>query len=149
MPGPNSIPGPYVQLAAFCESVLQESGGVLSLLRVIDRVNVRLTNPDAPDELPAGQLETTLVVALKAGDARGRVPITIGMEKPDGTSPVPQRLEVLFEGEERGVNLILRMQLEALEGLYWFDVTVGERSLTRVPLRLTYQRIPPAARMSG
>lgn len=50
----------------------------------------------------------------------------------------------MFEGEERGVNLILNMKIEAMEGVYWFDVSVNERLLTRVPLGLMYQRVPSA-----
>ena len=30
--------GPYVQVAAFCERVLRESDGVMSLVRVVDRI---------------------------------------------------------------------------------------------------------------
>ena len=39
------------------------------------------------------------------------------------------------------MNLILQLQIEALEGLFWFDVAVNQQLLTRVPLRVTYQRI--------
>jgi len=53
---------------------------------------------------------------------------------------VPERAPD-HEGEERGVNLILQLQIEALEGLFWFDVAVNQQLLTRVPLRVTYQRI--------
>ena len=29
--------GPYIQVAAFCERVLQEADGVVSLIRIVDR----------------------------------------------------------------------------------------------------------------
>jgi hypothetical protein len=139
------MPGPYVQLAAVCDKVLQEADGTLSLIRVIDRFTVTAHGPgpgELPAELPEGNLDVTLVVALKADDARGRYPISLRIQQPSGAYLPERSFDAMFEGGERGVNLILRLQLEALEGLYWFDVSMNERLLTRVPLRIIYQRIP-------
>lgn len=135
------MPGPYVQLATFCEKVLQEPDGVVSIIRAIDRIIV--TAPaGGPRELPEGVLNTTLAVMLKADDARGRHPVAISGEQPDGTQLPAQTFDVMFEGEERGVNLLLNMGLTVIEGLYWFEVHVNHVLLTRVPLRVMYQRIP-------
>jgi len=137
------MPGPYVSLAAVCEKVLQERDGVLTLVRVVDRVMLMPTAQDAPAELPeGGKVGATLVLALKSGDARGRHPVVITSEAPTGVTSPPQRVDVTFEGEERGVNLILNVQLEAIEGLHWFVVSVNDQELTRIPLRIMYQRIP-------
>jgi hypothetical protein len=45
------------------------------------------------------------------------------------------------------VNIGFNMNLQDVEeGLYWFDVHVGDRLVTRMPLRVLYQRtIGPAA----
>jgi hypothetical protein len=139
------MPGPYVQLAAFCEKVLREADGALSLIRVIDRLTVTAHGPgsgELPAELPEGNLHVTLVVTLKADDARGRYPISLRVQQPSGVYLPERSFDAMFEGEERGVNLILDLQVEALEGLYWFDVSINERLLTRIPLRVIYQRIP-------
>ena len=32
------MPGPYITMATFCEKVLQEADGVLSVIRIIERV---------------------------------------------------------------------------------------------------------------
>jgi len=49
---------------------------------------------------------------------------------------------MLFEGSDRGVNLILNLRFDAKEqGLYWFNVYLEDQRFTRVPLRLIYQRI--------
>jgi hypothetical protein len=137
------LPGPYVNLAAFCEKVLQERDGVLTLVRVVDRVMVATTAQDAPAELPeGGRLTATLVLALKSGDAIGRHPVVITAESPDGSAAPPQTVDVMFEGEDRGLNLILNLQIDAVEGVHWFVVSVNDQELTRVPLRIMYQRIP-------
>ena len=55
---------------------------------------------------------------------------------------------VLFEGEDRGANLILPTDFEVdEEGLYWFDILVDDRLMTRIPMRVLYQ--PIASGSSG
>ncbi len=136
------MPGPYIQVATLCETALQEANGVLSIIRSIDRIVVTAQGTQMPTELPEGNLSLTLVIMLKSDDARGRHPVTVRIQRPDGVTLPPHDFDVMFEGEERGVNLILQLQVEALEGLYWFDVLVNEQLLTRVPLRVIYQRVP-------
>ena len=49
---------------------------------------------------------------------------------------------VVFEGEDRGTNLILTLNIVVdQEGVYWFDVLLEDELLTRIPLRILYQRI--------
>jgi hypothetical protein len=136
------VPGPYVTVATICEKVLQEADGVLSIIRSVDRMNITVTGPGAPTELPQGVIQPTLVVCLKSDDAMGRHPLNVRVQQPTGLMLPTQTFDVMFEGAERGVNLILQMQLEAIEGLYWFEVLLNESLLTRVPLRIVYQRIP-------
>lgn len=142
---PAVMPGPYVQLATFCEKVLQEQDGVLSIIRAIDRII--LTGAEgAPSELPeGGTLQLTLAVALKADDAQGRHPVALRVQSPSGVFLPEQRFDVMFEGGERGVNLILNLGLEAVEGLYWVEIVVSDSLVTRVPLRVMYQRVPGAS----
>ena len=66
---------------------------------------------------------------------------------PSGKELPPLEFSVLFEGDERGLNLVFPVQmLLEEEGLYWFDVTVDDQPLTRIPLRLLYQRVATAAK---
>ncbi len=137
------MPGPHVQLATFCEKVLQEQDGVLSVIRAIDRIVITAPAEDAPAELPeGGTLQLTLAVTLKADEAFGRHPVALRIQTPSGLFLPEQRFDVMFEGGERGVNLILGIGLEVVEGLYWVDVMVSDSVLTRVPLRVMYQRVP-------
>jgi len=135
------VPGPYLQAAVFTERVLHERDGVLSLVRIVDRLGVQATG-DAPEELPEGATaKVTLVVMLKSGDARGRHRLTIRPELPSGLRSEPRGFDVLFEGEDRGVNVIVDLDVALMEGLHWFIVTLGDVELTRVPLRIAYQRL--------
>lgn len=137
------MPGPHVQVATFCEKVLQEQDGVLSIIRAVDRIILSAPAAGAPAELPeGGVVPATLVVCLKADDAHGRHPITVRGQQPSGVYLPDQTFDATFERDERGVNLVLNMGLPAMEGLYWFDVLVNDALLTRVPLRVMYQRVP-------
>ncbi len=139
------MPGPYIQLATICERVLEEKDGTLSIIRMFDRFTVTSQGDSAPAELPEGQLPLTLAIALKSDEARGRHPIIIRVQQPSGVYLPDRPVDVMFEGEERGVNLILQFQLDALEGIYWFEVLCNENLLTRVPLRVVYLRSPTTA----
>lgn len=141
------MPGPYVQVAAICERVLQEADGVLTLVRVIDRLIVSARAPAgfvAPSQLPeGGAAMVTLVAMLKSDDAHGRYPIKLRVQQPSGAYYPDRDFDVLFEGQERGVNIIVAIEIEVIEGLFWFEIFINEhRMLTRIPLRLMYQRLP-------
>jgi hypothetical protein len=141
---PESPPGgPYLSAALLCERVLQEGDGVLSIIRVVDRLIQSAVGPGAPDDMPPFPVNLTLVVLLKSGEARGRHTVRLAIEAPSGELlPDAGSLPVLLEGEERGVNLLLNLGFIAeQEGLYWFNVHFGTQDvlLTRIPLRVVYQ----------
>lgn len=137
--------GPHVAVAVICEKVLKEVDTVTSLIRVIDRITVHADGLDAPAQMPTTTVRAVLVLNLKAGAARGRHSLRIELEEPSGQSRGFAELPALFEGDERGVEIITHFSLDVtVEGLYWFDVRLGDRPLTRVPLRIAYQPVRSA-----
>ena len=49
---------------------------------------------------------------------------------------------MLLEGEDRGANLILQLAFQAEEdGLYWLEVHLHDALITKIPLRVVYQRL--------
>jgi hypothetical protein len=139
--------GPFVAVATFCESVIEAKDATLSLIRMVDRVIVHAQGPEVPENMPPQTVPVTLVVALKSGAARGRQTISVRPEAPSGRQLDRVELPVLFEGEDRGQNVIIQMQFPVEEeGLYWFDVLLGQALLTRVPLRFVYQRLQTGVR---
>jgi len=132
--------GPHLAVAVICEKALQEQDGVLSLIRIIDRVTVGATGPDVPEDMPATPIAFTVVIALKSGTARGRHKLSLRPEDPSGLQLSALEMPVHFEGEDRGANLIVNFGLMAeREGLYWIDAFFGNDLLTRIPLRIVYQ----------
>jgi hypothetical protein len=130
--------GPHIQIAALCENVLQEPNGVLSLIRIVDRITVTAP-PGAPQSMPPTPIHLKAVIALKSDMARGRLMVGFRPQKPSGIYLDEVVSPVLFEGADRGNNLILDLRLQVEEeGLYWFEVLIEKRVVTRIPLRIVY-----------
>jgi len=132
------VSGPYVQLATFCDMAIEDKSGALCIIRLIDRYTVTGQTP----EIQPTPINLTLAFSLKAGLMSQRARIQIKPNTPSGKELAAFEFNALFEGNERGVQGIfpVRMVLHE-EGLYWFDLRVDEQLLTRIPLRLLYQRI--------
>jgi hypothetical protein len=134
--------GPYIQVAAFCERVLREADGVVSLIRIVDRITHTEHGPAPPEEMPEFHYPLFLVITLKSGKARGRSEITIIPEQPSGETLQPITLSVNLEGEGKGVNIVSRIDFPyKMEGLYWFNVQFDGQVITRLPLEVRYSRM--------
>ena len=137
--------GPFLDSALVCEKVLQEQDGVVSAIRIIDRIYF-VMGPDRQLLFPRQPI--TFLIIFKSGSARGRYAVQVRREQPSGEVSGPLfEPPVLFEGEDRGVNLVVNAMFEPdQEGLYRFDVLFvrpespeqSER-ITRIPLRAIFQ----------
>lgn len=138
----NNQSGPHLVAAFFCEKVLQERDGTLSFIRLTDRVTV---GGSAPQMQPFVH-PTTLIIAFKAGALpSGKYNVQLQGHQPNGKSMALIPIQVYFEpGEDRGAMVISQfgVALEE-EGVYWFDVYFENAIVTRIPLRVFYQRVGP------
>lgn len=141
--------GPYLTVATFCEQVIEDKSGVLSLIRIVDRMNITAQGPTAPENMPPAMLNWFLVLNFKSGEARGSHPVKIEPELPSGIRLEPMTLSAHFEGANRGANIVskINMKLE-MPGIYWFRLYVDDKFLTQIPVEVIYSRIvtpqPPA-----
>lgn len=132
--------GPYLQMAFFCERILEEKDGVTSAIRIVDRITQTAKGPDPPDKMPPVQVALTALIGFKSGRARGRHILRIRPETPSANRLAEVSLPLQFEGEDRGVQSGMQIRLQAEEeGLYWFDVFLDDALITRMPLRIVYQ----------
>lgn len=135
---------PFVNLAAFCDRVLQEVDGTISLIRVIDRITLQVPDDASPREVPALIVHANAVLAFKSGPVQGTRDVSLRIRNPQGEiqetkSPFP----VSFQGGNQGINLVFTLGFEAQQqGVYWVDVLVGDIALTSMPLEVLYQRQP-------
>lgn len=128
--------GPFLEAAFLCERVLQETDGVKSAIRIVDRV----TRQAPAMEMDPFDYELTLFIRLKSGSARGPMTLSIRLVKPSGESPNPVLSTILFEGEDdRGADVVVATKIRIDQvGLYWFVVSLREVEITRIPLRVIY-----------
>ncbi len=136
--------GPHVALAIICERALEEKDGVLSIIRIVDRLVIDTRGPSVPTSMPQVNYSFTLVINIKPDLARGRDTITVRPETPSGLRRDAISFPALFEGGERAVQFVLELTFAFdEEGLYWFDILLGPEEarqvLTRVPFRVVYQ----------
>ena len=135
------LKGPLLQTAVFCEMVIEDKNQVLSLIRIIDRIVVEASGPNAPEEMPAVPHQMTAVLSFKSGSARGRTQLRLVMEKPDTDSKEIWSSSMHAESPDRGQNFVFRFPaIFDLEGVYWFHVYVEDDVVTSMPLTLQYVR---------
>jgi len=134
--------GPYIQMAGLCEQVIEDKAGAFSLIRVIDTITHTEARHDAPTDMPPVTYPMKMVIMLKAGRSRGRHELKVIPELPSGEDKPPLIRSVQMEGEERGYNNIINMVFTfTMEGLYWFNVYFDDSLLTKIPLRIKYNRV--------
>jgi hypothetical protein len=129
---------PHLSLAVLCEKVLREADGVISAIRIVDRLNIA----GPTDEMPPTTANLTLLIGFKSGFMRGAARVKISPVTPAG-QPLPTvEFPVYFEGDDdRGVVIAAAMVFVLSEsGLYWFDVALLDEVVTRIPLRVVYQK---------
>jgi hypothetical protein len=137
----NDIGGPFLSSALFCERVLQEKDGVLSLIRIIDRLIHNVSGEDAPDKMPSFKIQISILIGFKSGDVRGKRELKIKPNAPSGKILPVVSVPILLEGADKGANVNIGYAFEAQEeGLYWFDVMLNDELFTRMPLSIIYQK---------
>jgi hypothetical protein len=140
------ISGPHLAIAVFCEKVLIEADQVVSLIRIVDRFFVNGPTP----ELTPTPLSFFVVVSFKAGFIRGKHRVKIVPVSPNGVELPSIESPQLFEGDDRGAMLAAQMTfLVQEEGLYWFNVYFEEELITKMPLRVIYQRVASSGPVSA
>lgn len=133
--------GPYVNAAFICERLLQEQDGVKSAIRIVDRFNrsIHVTSGEPPEKMPPLSVDLWLLLKLKSGSCKGKKDIRITFLAPGGGVLGSHSGSVVFGGDNRGVDVQVRLQMDlGEEGVYWFDVLLDEWLLTRVPLEIRY-----------
>lgn len=132
--------GPFVGAAFICEQVLKDEQGVISAIRIVDKIIQTAEGADPPVDMPPANVTLKGFVLLKSGEARGRFVVTMRIENPAGIREDLGDLSMQFQGGGHGNNLILDLQLGiTMPGLHWIDVLLDGKLMTRIPLEVVYQ----------
>jgi hypothetical protein len=131
---------PWVQVAAFADTVLEDKGGALSVIRIVDRFT--LPKPPGWDGKTHLDMPVFGLLAFKSGDVKGQRTIRIYGTSPKGKRKKVFEQEVEFPGGDVGINMTLRMAFAfKTEGTHWLDVYVDRWLATRMPLTVVLQPI--------
>lgn len=140
-------PRPWVQVAAICHTALTENTGHLSVIRITDRITLVGVTP----EMQPMPLQLTMALLLKSDEMQGQYQVKVRCVSPRQQVTDGPEMPFVFGGADQGVQVVLPIGLIATEqGLYWFEVVIQpDEVLTRVPLRVMYQRVqlPPGAQL--
>lgn len=139
MPGQENIFRAYLHCATFCEKILREADGVTSIIRMIDRFNVQ----GDTEEMKPIVLTFMVYIGFKSGFMRGKQKISLRPKSPKGEELPAMDFPVLFEGDDdRGPAIGFQVNWAVQEeGLFWWDLYLNDELVTRMPLRVDYQRV--------
>lgn len=141
----NADTGPFLKVAAFCESVIEGKDSVLSLIRVIDRLTITAAGEESPLEMPPTDYAMNLVLMLVSGRAKGTSTVSLVVESPEAKSKRLWTNTMFFEGDDRGANIVAQIGYKfEQQGLYWFHIHLEGQRITSVPFRVIYQRVVPS-----
>lgn len=136
-----SVGGPFIRTAVICEKVLVEGDGVRSLVRMLDTIIIT----GEAHSLPPGLLKFFMIVEFKSGDAKGKKTVSIRCSSPSGDASFSSDNDVDFQGGEQGPLVQAEVLFGLKEsGIYWFSVLLDKRLITKIPLKISYQRAQSA-----
>lgn len=119
----------------FCERPLIEQDGVMSAIRIFDKIFVPKLEQDEP---PQSIVPLTLLLMFKGGGYKGPAKVRVVPKRPSGmVRPEFEQDIQLPEQQNGGANVIANVAFApAEEGVYWFDVFVNDELITRIPLEV-------------
>lgn len=141
------IGGPFLAAAVFCESIMEDSGGKVSAIGILDGCELYIppdAPPDVPSETQAVGFSQNVLLIFRSGDAPGKHKLWFVIERPDGKRlKHPEREIELSSPPNGGLHLKTTAFFKvASSGVYWFDVFLDGKRFTRMPLNITIQRLP-------
>jgi hypothetical protein len=132
--------GPWLLMATFCEYLIEDKRGVLSVLGMVDRVRVEARGAGIPDTLPPIDFKGKLVLRFVAGKAIGRGTVRIDIETPDGLNHPGPSFGITFAAPAYGVQRVIDIRMPlVMEGIYWFTVWLDEQRMAQLPLHVVYE----------
>ena len=128
---------PYVQVAAFCARFALKPNRGITITKLIDT----LFAWPAPAKGQFAIAPVSAVFGFKSEPGLSKRSVALFINTPSGRRSPLLTFSVDFEGHEKGPIAAMRMDLPVREeGVYWIDVTIGGVTLTKMPLRVVFQK---------
>ena len=131
--------------AVFCENIVEGADKTISAIRIIDRVTIVM-----PTEIPADvsseefkiPLMIRALISFRTGYAKRRHDLHLTLHSPGGNKQIgPKQRVVLGKEPNSGANLNIAFTiLVNKSGLFWFDVFLDGKVVTRMPLDVIVEK---------
>jgi len=138
--------GPYLGMAILCERVLQEKDNVLSAIRIVDKIIQTAIGPDSLEMMPPVTINLFAIISFKSGASGGKYNFKLVPTTPSNEKMQEYSIPLVLEKNGKSANVIINLNLLVKEeGLYWFDVSLNDEFVTKIPLHIEYQRVQMAS----
>jgi hypothetical protein len=126
--------GPHLAVAVLCADGGFDASGHLRIETVITRAAIQEPRPDEGIDV---WLTATIVVAFRSGQTTGPARIGVKVSNEDGLVTGTAHWDVTFDHPEQVVGIAgpVTIVVSGL-GLYWWDVSLDDVPVTRIPLRM-------------
>src|SRR5689334_17321465 len=109
------IGGPFLAAAFFCENILEDLRGMMSVQGISDTLHLTVS-PLAPKHLPSKEsplnLPQQLLLVFRSGDAPGKHKLKLVVERPDGTrETIKEDKATLSDPPQGGLNVKVGVSL--------------------------------------
>lgn len=132
-----TLEGPYVAFATICETFIQESNNILSLIKILDTITVQ----GESEEFVPGAVKFVIAVGFKSGGFVGTKQLSIAAVRPSGEQTALNQQTLAFQNGAAGANLLLGTLFGVrTAGLHWFDVSLDNTLVSRIPLTILYEQ---------
>lgn len=133
------IGGPFIAAAYLCTSVSEDTNGLVSTHQIVDEFRFANLPPEFPSKANPIEFSILAIIIIRRGDApSGKHLLRLVMETPTGKRQPMYKQEIEMPAYPNGaVNIKARMGLKLhTPGVFWIDVIVGTKRLTRMALNL-------------
>lgn len=144
------IGGPFLAAAFFCENILEDADGSLSVIRIHDGMNIVISD-EAPADFPSKDkpfpIRKFFLLTFRSGDSPGDHQLKVVVLSPSGKrTEMVNRTVTLKDVSNGGLNVKNEAMIGVhLSGVYWFDVFLDGKRMTRMPFKIDIKRgqVPP------
>jgi len=133
--------GPYLLMAVLCERAQQDQYGSFSVMNVLEQLVAGTDSPDAPEKMPTFRFQGSLAISFASGKATGNHTLSVIPVEPSGSRLDAVSQVIQLKGEDHRATFVSNVSMDITdEGVYWFEVSLDRRVVTRIPLKIRYER---------
>lgn len=140
---PNKITEPYLTVAVFCERALEEKDGIISAIRVVDRLHIKPAAFEAIDKNNPALIQIIFLLKFTSINYAGKRTLSIKSEAPNKkVNQIIGDTPIVFEADKMGVQVRVLLTIAVKqEGTYWVTPYLDGETFMRVPLEIRFQDV--------